>query len=85
MVNEQVKNEIVEALSSDQVKDHEDALKTYAKDWTYQPDALAGLVVFPRSTEEVSKVMKIATAHKISVVPSGGRTGLAGGCVAAPS
>lgn len=36
-------------------------------------------VVFPTSTEEVAKVVTIAAAHQIPIVPQGARTGLAGG------
>lgn len=36
-------------------------------------------VVFPTSTEEVAKVVTIAAAHRIPIVPQGARTGLAGG------
>jgi glycolate oxidase subunit GlcD len=58
-------------------------LITYGKDWTkvYKPDPAA--VVFPRTTEQVARFLKLCTQHGIAVVPSGGRTGLAGGAVAA--
>lgn len=57
-------------------------LKTYGKDWTkfYEPRPSA--VVFPRSTQEVSRFLKLCSQFQVSVVPSGGRTGLAGGAVA---
>ncbi|HET9450627.1 MAG TPA: FAD-binding oxidoreductase, partial [Aggregicoccus sp.] len=38
---------------------------------------------FPRTTEEVSRLLALCSAHRVAVVPSGGRTGLAGGAVAA--
>jgi FAD/FMN-containing dehydrogenase len=47
----------------------------------YPPNPSA--IAFPRSTEEVSRLLQLATAHRVPVVPSGGRTGLAGGAVAA--
>ena len=55
----------------------------YGRDWTrvYTPDASA--VAFPRTTDEVSRLMRLASEHRVAVVPSGGRTGLAGGAVAA--
>ena len=58
-------------------------LQEYGKDWTkvYAPNPT--VVCFPTSTEEVSKLLKLCTAHQMAVVPSGGRTGLAGGAVAA--
>ncbi|MEM6862617.1 MAG: FAD-binding oxidoreductase [Myxococcota bacterium] len=57
-------------------------LETYGRDWTkvHTPDPSA--VVFPRSTEEVARFMALAHREGWAVVPSGGRTGLAGGAVA---
>ena len=58
-------------------------LVEYGKDWTktFPPDAL--VICFPRTTAEVSRVLKLASEIGVAVVPSGGRTGLAGGAVAA--
>ena len=58
-------------------------LETYGKDWTkvYAPNPI--VICFPKSTQEVSKLLKLCHAHDIPVVPSGGRTGLSGGAVAA--
>jgi glycolate oxidase subunit GlcD len=60
-----------------------DELEVFGKDWTkvYVPKPSA--VVFPRTTEEVSRFLTLCSQHKIAVVPSGGRTGLAAGAVAA--
>lgn len=55
--------------------------KEYGQDWTRTPGQ-AGVVVLPKSTDEVSKVLKLASEHHVSVIPSGGRTGLAGGITA---
>ncbi len=57
-------------------------LLEYGKDWTkiYQPDPVA--IAFPKSTEEVSRILKLCSDMKYPVVPSGGRTGLAGGAMA---
>lgn len=78
--------EIIEKLAAicgpSNIRSDEDHLIQYGKDWTFQPGAKAGLVVFPRSTEEVSKILKTCNELKVSVIPSGGRTGLAGGAVA---
>jgi len=55
----------------------------YGRDWTkvYAPDPAA--IAFPRTTDEVSRLLALCSAHRVPVVPSGGRTGLAGGAVAA--
>src|SRR3954467_5488596 len=39
----------------------------------------SALVLRPGSTAEVSDICKLATAHKIALVPQGGNTGLVGG------
>jgi FAD/FMN-containing dehydrogenase len=54
----------------------------YAQDWSRTLTPRASAVIFPESTEEVSKVLALAHQHAIPVVPSGGRTGLSGGAVA---
>lgn len=58
-------------------------LTEYGKDWTkvYLPNPCA--IAFPRNTEEVANLVKICKKNRIAIVPSGGRTGLAGGAVAA--
>jgi glycolate oxidase len=40
---------------------------------------LPGVVVRPRTTEEVQHVMRVASAHAVPVVPQGARSGLSGG------
>lgn len=58
-------------------------LEHYGRDWTrrWAPAPLA--IALPASTEEVQAIARWATAHGIALVPSGGRTGLSGGAVAA--
>lgn len=58
-------------------------LKTYGRDWTKVHEPKPGVICFPTSTAEVSTLLKLCNQHKIAVVPSGGRTGLAAGAVAA--
>ncbi len=47
-------------------------------DYRHLPDA----VVEPSTTEQVSKLMKLATKYKIPVIPRGAGTGLSGGALA---
>jgi FAD/FMN-containing dehydrogenase len=58
-------------------------LEHYGRDWTrrWTPSPLA--VALPASIEEVQAIARWASAHQIALVPSGGRTGLSGGAVAA--
>lgn len=59
-----------------------EALKPLGKDWTYLTGQ-AACAVFPKSREEVAAILRYCSQHQLAVVPSGGRTGLAGGAVAA--
>ncbi|MBS7672793.1 FAD-binding oxidoreductase, partial [Vibrio cholerae] len=40
-------------------------------------------IVFPKTTEQVQAIVRWANAHKVALVPSGGRTGLSAAAVAA--
>jgi FAD/FMN-containing dehydrogenase len=58
-------------------------LEHYGRDWTrrWTPAPLA--IALPASVEEVQGIVRWANQHRIAIVPSGGRTGLSGGAVAA--
>ncbi|KRG39391.1 FAD-linked oxidase [Stenotrophomonas pictorum JCM 9942] len=58
-------------------------LEHYGRDWTrrWTPAPLA--IALPGNVEEVQAVVRWANTHKVALVPSGGRTGLSGGAVAA--
>lgn len=58
-------------------------LSTYGRDWTRVIEPAPMAIVFPRSTEEVAAIVRRAREAGVAIVPSGGRTGLAGGAVAA--
>ncbi|MGX9080747.1 FAD-binding oxidoreductase, partial [Klebsiella pneumoniae] len=58
-------------------------LEHYGRDWTrrWTPAPLA--IALPATVEEVQAVMRWSMEEGVAVVPSGGRTGLSGGAVAA--
>ncbi len=58
-------------------------LEHYGRDWTrrWTPAPLA--IALPASVDEVQAVVRWANNAGVAVVPSGGRTGLSGGAVAA--
>ena len=58
-------------------------LEHYGRDWTrrWTPAPLA--IALPASIEEVQQIVRWANAQRVAIVPSGGRTGLSGGAVAA--
>jgi FAD/FMN-containing dehydrogenase len=61
----------------------DDARRHYGRDWTELYEPAPSAVVFPTSTEQVRAIVRFANEHRVGLVPSGGRTGLSGGCVAA--
>jgi FAD/FMN-containing dehydrogenase len=78
----EVLSRIERELSSDVLTRDADDLVEYGRDWTrvHVPSPCA--VAFPRSTAEVATLLRLCNEAGLAVVPSGGRTGLAGGAVA---
>lgn len=58
-------------------------LEHYGRDWTrrWTPAPLA--IALPSSIDQVQAIARWASEHRVALVPSGGRTGLSGGAVAA--
>ena len=58
-------------------------LEHYGRDWTrrWTPAPLA--IALPATIDEVQVIARWASEHNVALVPSGGRTGLSGGAVAA--
>lgn len=71
------------ALPDLTIKTDKDSLDNWGKDWTKHFDPNASAILFPKSTEEVAQIVRLANEYKIHLVPSGGRTGLSAGAVAA--
>ena len=73
-------NELRDLLGNDAVVDDLDTLVAHSGDkWfaVHQPD----VVVFARSTDDVSKLLRVASRQKIPVTARGGGFGYVGGCV----
>lgn len=74
-----LRNQLPDLLISEDIDD----LSNYGRDWTRFIEPQPCAVVFPRSTEEVQSLVRWAKSTGQALVPSGGRTGLSGGAVAA--
>jgi FAD/FMN-containing dehydrogenase len=70
-------------VGDDGVRADGGSLAEYGRDWTRVHEPAPSVIVLPRSTTEVSRVLALCDARSVAVVPSGGRTGLAAGAVAA--
>lgn len=56
-------------------------LAAHVEDWRERYRGPAACVVLPRSTQEVSDVVRLCHAHGVPVLPQGGNTSLCGGAV----
>ncbi|MGR3898993.1 FAD-binding oxidoreductase, partial [Psychrobacter sp. 1176_08] len=80
---------IIEALlqhyefDPSQIKTDAESLEHWGKDWTKHFTPNAAAIVFPKTTEQVQTVVLLANEHNVVLTPSGGRTGLSAGAVAA--
>ncbi len=59
-----------------------ESIEHYGQDWTKTGPVEALAVALPSDTDQVSKILKYCSDQEYAVVPSGGRTGLAGGAMA---
>ncbi len=85
MDTSQIKQELVRLLGKDKVLTQDLDLLYYSYDSSFltklEP-APPNAVVFPKSTEDVQKVVKFAYENQINIVPRGAGTGETGGCIA---
>ena len=68
-------------LGNDYVLVDEETLYHYSHDETEKLSYLPDVVLRPRSTDEVSAIMRICHEHRIPVTPRGAGTGLSGGAL----
>uniref|UniRef100_A5WCY2 D-2-hydroxyglutarate dehydrogenase n=1 Tax=Psychrobacter sp. (strain PRwf-1) TaxID=349106 RepID=A5WCY2_PSYWF len=69
-------------FETSQIKTDAESLAHWGKDWTKHFAPAPSVIVFPKSTEQVQSVVKLANEYGIVITPSGGRTGLSAGAVA---
>ncbi len=80
MIPEPVKRQIAAIVGPAGLLDRPEDLMLYEYDGSVDK-ACPDLVVFPRSTEEVAEIVRIAAHHNIPVVGRGAGTGLSGGAI----
>ncbi|MBH0005071.1 FAD-binding oxidoreductase [Psychrobacter sp. SWN149] len=71
------------AFDASQIKTDAESLEHWGKDWTKHFAPAAAAIVFPKTTEQVQSIVLLANEHNVVLTPSGGRTGLSAGAVAA--
>ena len=71
-----------EGFPDDFLSREPDDLVEMGKDWTKVHPPAPSAIALPRTTAEVARLLAICNDARVPIVPSGGRTGLAGGAVA---
>jgi glycolate oxidase len=84
MVSEQLRDELLALLGRDGVIDRPAQLRTYECDGLTARKAIPGLVILPRSTDEVAAAVQACALAGVPIVPRGAGTGLSGGATPHP-
>lgn len=83
-----VLSELVDVLGEDYVSTRASDKLVYSTDWSWMPQVwldrgeapvTADVIVHPASTAEIAKVIKIASAYRLPIIPWGGGSGTQGG------
>ncbi|WP_151980966.1 FAD-binding oxidoreductase [Acinetobacter guerrae] len=70
-------------LGENRIKTDLESLKIWGCDRTRHFDPKPQAILFPQTTEQVQQIVRLANQLKFAITPSGGRTGLSAGAVAA--
>jgi len=77
-------DQLLRELGPDIVSTDADLRQRRAGDWSGAPRSVPPAILRPRSTDEVSRCLRLCHRLGVAVVPQGGMTGLAGGANPAP-
>lgn len=82
-MNQRLLQQLADLVGAAHVRHDEESLQRFGVDRTSVWPAAPTAIVLPESIEQVQKIVRLANANSFAIVPSGGRTGLSGGAVAA--
>ena len=83
MIDPALIEELKQIVDDGKVLTDVSSLEAYGIDWTKHFAPAPSAIVFPRTIEQVQAIVRWANEYQISLVPSGGRTGLSAAAVAA--
>jgi glycolate oxidase len=83
LMNKQIATQLIDMLGRDSVLYTPEDLAVYGYDGTFL-EGSPGVIVLPQTTSQVSRVMELATAERLAVVPRGMGSGLAAGSIPTP-
>ncbi len=72
-----LKDQLKQTIWTDDIE----KLKPYLHEQRGNIKGKSSLLIFPRNTADIVKIVKVCNKNKISIVPQGGRTGLCGGTI----
>jgi FAD/FMN-containing dehydrogenase len=70
-------------VGDDKLRRDAASLEMFGKDWTKVHTPKPAAIVLPQTVEQVQAIVRLANQQGFALVPSGGRTGLSAGAVAA--
>ena len=74
--------QIIALVGADKWRTDSQSLESHGRDSTHFYSPSPAAIVFPKSIAQIQRIVQLANQHKVSLVPSGGRTGLSGGAMA---
>ena len=80
MNKEELKN-IFQFLESSEYSLDQDIINNHCIDWRGDFIGTSDIILFPKSTSAISKIIKACEKNHIPIIPQGGNTGLVGGSV----
>ncbi len=80
MLNQAIKNQFIQIVGRDRIKDNIEELMASSYD-AYIVESMPDAIIFPESSQEVSKILQIANQGKIPVTARGSGTNISGGSV----
>jgi len=72
-------NKFIKIVGNKNIITRKKDMEKYLKEWRGVYNGAAGAIVKPKSTKEISKILKFSYKKNISCIPQGGNTGLVGG------
>ena len=79
-ITDDIRKRIINELGDECIFNNQDEIETYSKDASdlrYPPE----LVIRVQETAQIQRLMRLANEYKFPVIPRGGGSGLAGGCL----
>ncbi len=77
-ITKQVLNSLIAIVGDKQLSQNKKHLENHSKDMSFHKAVIPEIVIWPKNTQEVSKILKLAFLHQIPVTAWGGGSSLEG-------